>query len=68
MVEYFPWESFVREKSVLIGSLPMISPDGQYLSYLDEFTQTTKIMHIGKNADKCDEVLDLGFPTWERFF
>ena len=55
-------------KGKITGSLPMISPDGKYISYLDKFTQTTKIMFIGVNGDECKEVLDLGIPTGKVSF
>ena len=55
-------------KDKITGSLPMISPDGKYISYLDQSTQTTKIMRIGKDGTDCTEVLDLGIPTGKVSF
>ena len=67
------WEKKVMRKGYvcknkITGSLPMISPDGKYISYLDQFTQTTKIIRIGKNGKDCKEVLDLGIPTGKVSF
>ncbi len=55
-------------KDKITGSLPMISPDGKYISYLDQGTQTTKIMRIGKDGKDCTEMVDLGIPTGKVSF
>lgn len=55
-------------KNKITGSLPMISPDGKYISYLDKNTNTTKIMRIGVDGNDCTEILDLGIPTGKVSF
>lgn len=47
--------------SIYQASLPMISKDGHYISFLDDATQTTKIVRLDEK--KCTEVLDIGYPT-----
>jgi hypothetical protein len=53
-----------RNRGSTSMQLPMISKDGKHISFYDTATQTTKIFRINENdLSKCDQVLDLGFPT-----
>lgn len=53
------------------GNTPMISKDGRHISIMtrnDDGSMTTKIFALGENQERCDQVLDVGFPTGKVSF